>query len=244
MPADRFFIEGVHATGDIVDIRGSDARKIVSVLRKHTGDALEIIDSAATLFRAELEVDGAQVRARLRAGDSSASSDAPRLTIAQGIPKGQKMDFVVEKLTELGVAAIVPFESERSVVTGAGSNKVERWRRLAKSSAQQCGRRDVPHIADPLRIADVIELFGSFDCVLFPWELAPRDAGPGSIQIARLIKGSHNILAIIGPEGGFTHAEAAAARDHGAHLLSLGERILRSETAGLVVAALVQFSQS
>lgn len=244
MPADRFFIEGIHASGDVVELLGSDARKIVFVLRKQTGDSLEIIDSAATLFRAELQVEAPRVRARLLEGALRPPNDAPRLTIAQGIPKGQKMDFVVEKLTELGVSAIVPFESERSVVTGTGANKVDRWRRLAKSSAQQCGRRDVPDILDPVRFSDVVGTFGSFDCVLLPWELASRDGGAGSGRIARLVEGTRNILAIIGPEGGFTHSEAGAARDHGAHLVSLGERILRSETAGLVLAVLVQFSQS
>lgn len=244
MPADRFFIEGVHATGDVVELAGSDARKIISVLRKQSGDAIEIIDSAATLFTADLQIDAARVRARLCAAVAGPSGESPRLTIAQGIPKGQKMDFVVEKLTELGVSAIVPFESERSVVSGIGPTKISRWRRLARAAAQQCGRRDVPQIADPADFSAVLASFASFDCVLFPWELAIRTADRNAGEIARLVKGARNILAVVGPEGGFSHSEALAARDGGAHLISLGERILRTETAGLVIATLVQFSQT
>lgn len=240
----RFFVEGVHASGDVVALAGSDARKIVTVLRKRSGDRIEIVDSAAAVFNAEIEIEGTHVRAQLLAPLAKAAISGPRLTIAQGIPKGQKMDFVVEKLTELGVASILPFESERSVVTGIAPGKLDRWRRLAKSAAQQCGRRDVPEIAAPMQFSALVEAFGAFDCVLFPWELAPREAAPVAREVARLLRGAASVLAIVGPEGGFTHAEASAAREAGAHVVSLGERILRTETVGLVLAALVQFSQT
>lgn len=242
MSAKRFFVEGVHAAGDTVTLAGSDARKILTVLRKRSGDHLEIVDSAAVLFDAELDTDGNRVAVRLLQRLPSGQAFGPQITIAQGIPKGQKMDFVVEKLTELGVAAIVPLESERSVVTGVGFSKLDRWRRLAKSSAQQCGRRDVPEIAAPADFEAVLRSFGSFDCVLLPWELAPPESGAAGLRIAALVRGKKNVLAIIGPEGGFSHQEVSAAREAGAHVVSLGDRILRAETAGLVLAALVQFS--
>jgi len=240
----RFFVEGVHSSGDVVALGGSDARKIVTVLRKRSGDRIQIVDSAAAVFTAEIEVEaGTQVRARLLAPQTNAPPGGPRLTIAQAIPKGQKMDFVVEKLTELGVAAIVPFESERSVVTGIGPGKLERWRRLAKSASQQSGRRDVPEIAAPTQLSALMESFTAFDCVLFPWELAARAGGSVGGEVALLVRGAAEILGVIGPEGGFSHAEASAAHAAGAHFVSLGDRIFRTETAGLVLATLVQFSQ-
>src|SRR5207248_7059307 len=129
-----------------VSLAGNDAHKIARVLRKRSGDTVEIIDSTANRFDAVLEIENGDVRARL--GEPVAPKGEPRLriTVAQGVPKGQKMDFVVEKLTELGAAAIVPFYSERSVVIESGKSKLERWRRLVNTAAAQCGRDEIPEI--------------------------------------------------------------------------------------------------
>jgi 16S rRNA (uracil1498-N3)-methyltransferase len=238
LSAPRFFVEGVRAPGDIVAFGGADARKIATVLRLREGDAVAVIDSTATLFAATLDRSlHAVLGARVAGGESERGL---RVTVAQGIPKGQKMDFVVEKLTELGVTALLPFESERSVVIGAGGNKVERWRRLAKTAAAQCGRREIPAVESPLTFADVIARFDGYDCVLFPWELAPRallrDALPAAVANAR------DVLVVIGPEGGFSHAEAEAATAAGARVLSLGSRILRTETAGIALLAILNYA--
>ncbi len=167
------------------------------------------------------------------------SADRYRIDVAQAIPKGQKMDFVVEKLTELGTAQILPVYSERTVIEEIGSGKLERWRRLAKTAAQQCGRSTIPAICDPQPLASLIGAFASYDVVLFPWELA--DAAPLRETLPGLLQTARSILVVIGPEGGFSTDEAAAARDAGAHLLSLGSRILRTETAALVVMALLNY---
>ncbi|MDQ2871941.1 MAG: 16S rRNA (uracil(1498)-N(3))-methyltransferase, partial [Candidatus Eremiobacteraeota bacterium] len=240
MSARRFFVEGTRACSDAVTFEGSDAHKIARVLRLRSGDIIEVIDSTGTAFSAAIESITPQVVAVLNgvlASDTLQSS--MRVSIAQGIPKSAKMDFVVEKLVELGAAAILPFESERSVVTGSGSSKIERWRRLAKSAAQQCGRTDVPAISDPVPIAELIARFAHYDRVLFAWELsaqvAMHDALPNALASAQ------NVLAVIGPEGGFSHAEAQAACDAGAVLISLGRRILRTETAGMALLSVIQY---
>ncbi len=142
------------------------------------------------------------------------------------------MDFVVEKATELGVAQIVPFVSERTVGDGARDGKTERWRRLAKSAAQQSGRGDVAKIAAPLDFAALVATFGSFDRVLLPWELA--DPRPLRDVLPPLVADVATLLIAIGPEGGLSQSEARDAETAGAHLVSLGRRILRTETAGLV----------
>jgi 16S rRNA (uracil1498-N3)-methyltransferase len=235
----RFFLEGVYGAGQTVTLEGNDAHKIAHVLRKRTGDTVQIIDSAAHRFDAVLEIESGAVRARL--GEPSAARATSRLeiTVAQGVPKGQKMDFVVEKLTELGVAAIVPLYSERSVVTESGAGKLERWRRLAKTAAAQCGRDEIPVVAEPVHFAALLQTFAQYDAVLFPWELAGdtplRDVLPS------LVAGVRRILIVIGPEGGFAHSEAEAARRGGAHVIGLGSHILRTETAALVVVALLNY---
>ncbi len=239
MSARRFFVEGVHEVGETVTLDGTDAHKIRSVLRLRSGDDVEIVDSAATVFAAAAMLEGSRVCAQLREKRIAPAASGPHIVVAQALPKGQKMDFVVEKLTELGVAAIVPFESERTIVTGIGAGKLERWRRIAKSAAQQSGRSDVARVEEPVRFERLLDMFGNFDGVLFPWELAEQV--PLRVTLPVLIAGARRLLIVIGPEGGFTHAEAELARKAGASLVSLGTRILRTETAAMTVVAIVKY---
>jgi len=236
----RFFIEGTHRCGDTVAFGGSDAHKIRDVLRMKSGDAIEIFDSAATNFRASLHIAERSVTAHL--DEVLAARTAPprvAITVAQGVPKGQKMDYVVEKLTELGAAAIVPLLSEHAVVHEVAPAKLERWRRLARTAAQQCGRSDVPDVREPLRFDALVADFPNFDAVLLAWELASGDA-PRE-RLPAVLEGVRSILVVIGPEGGISHREADSAAAAGAHLMSLGGRVLRTETAGLVALSIIGY---
>jgi len=230
----------VRSAGDLVPIEGGDAHKIVHVLRKRSGDPIEVVDSGAQRFDAILTIVDGAVQARLVERKSSGSRESPQITVAQGLPKGQKMDFVVEKLTELGLHVIVPLLSERAVASGASENKLGRWRRLAKTAAAQCGRDDIPAIASPTSFNALLESFAQYDRVLFPWELA--EEVPLNTVLPKLVENARSILLVIGPEGGFSHAEADRARERGAHVLRLGSRILRTETAALVAVALLNYA--
>ncbi|HTX56476.1 MAG TPA: 16S rRNA (uracil(1498)-N(3))-methyltransferase [Candidatus Acidoferrales bacterium] len=237
MPARRFFVLDVHHAGEDVAIEGSDAHKIRNVLRLRSGDAIEIVDSAGTVFDAVLDVrDGlyAQLREPRQAPASSYAID-----VAQGIPKGQKMDFVVEKLSELGVRRLIPVESERTIVHRIAPAKLERWRRLARGAAQQSGRTGVLAVQEPLSLTALRDVFPDYDAVLVPWEVAAprplRDALPA------IVAGASRILVVVGPEGGFSHGEAEAAHAAGGHLVSLGPRILRTETAALACVAILSY---
>ncbi|MFN2450504.1 MAG: 16S rRNA (uracil(1498)-N(3))-methyltransferase [Candidatus Baltobacteraceae bacterium] len=227
---------GTHETGDELPVEGADAHKIVDVLRLRDGDFVEAIDSAANVFLARIVLAGRSVHLRL--SDVRGGAPAPRLrvSLAQAVPKAQKMDYVVEKLTELGAEAIVPFRSERTI-GAVTQSKLDRWTRLAKSAALQCGRTAVPVIAPALSFDDLLRRFAHYDCVLLAWELAPRDAPLD--RLAPLVREAARMLVVIGPEGGFSHAEAERAKAAGAHLVWLGPRVLRSETAGLVALAFV-----
>ncbi len=212
------------------------------MLRKRSGDTVEVIDSAAQRFVAELQIDGKSAHAKLVEIRESATDALPHITVAQGIPKAQKMDFVVEKLTELGVASIVPLQSERTIVSGVASNKLERWRRLAKTAAQQCGRAEIPDITEPVTLSQLLANAREYDLVLFPWELADRV--PLRERLPELVANAKRVLLVVGPEGGFSHAEAQQAEEAGAQLISLGTRILRTETAALVAVALIAYLTS
>ncbi|GAC1658033.1 MAG: 16S rRNA (uracil(1498)-N(3))-methyltransferase [Vulcanimicrobiaceae bacterium] len=220
-------------------MRGGDARKIATVLRMKTGDKIEIIDSAAQRFAATLLLSNHRVSAYLDAPAPALEAERWEISVAQALPKGQKMDFVVEKLTELGVAKIYPLYSERTVVEDIGPGRFDRWRRLAKSAAEQCGRVTIPQLHDAQSLAAFFACFKEYDTVLFPWELA--DVLPLRETLPGLVERVKSVLVVIGPEGGFSTDEAARAREAGAHLISLGPRILRTETAALVVMGILNY---
>jgi 16S rRNA (uracil1498-N3)-methyltransferase len=240
--ARRFFIEGTCKAGSVIEIGGSDAHKIAHVLRLVAGDRIEIIDSTATQFDAAIETIGRSIRATLLEEFDAEFTASLCVDVAQAVPKGRRMDFVVEKGTELGARAFFPFFCERTIARSLGDEKLARWRRLARSAAQQSGRRDVPQIADPLSYDALLSKFSEYDAVLFAWELAPpralRDA------LLSLLPQRGGVLAVVGPEGGFTHAEAAAALENDAVAISLGPRILRTDTAAMALLAVIGASAS
>ena len=231
---DRFFVEGVHALGARIALAADDARKIATVLRGKTGDRVQIVDSGGSAFSASIDVTGTFVTVTLDATlDRGARESAVALTLAQGIPKGSKMDLIVEKAVELGAAAIVPLRSDRVVGERTGDHKSERWQRIAKTAAQQCGRTVIPRIAPIATWDDLIATFASYDRVYLPWELA--DVTPLRDTFEADAPQIVSALFVIGPEGGFSSSEADRAIAAGAIPISLGTRILRTETVALVV---------
>ncbi len=236
--ARRFFVEGTQRVGSVVEIDGSDAHKITRVLRLQRGDRIEIVDSAATAFEAAIDEGGPIVRAKLLgAVDRAGASRMVRCDVAQAVPKGRRMELVIEKATELGAGAFLPFYCERSVARSVGAEKLERWRRLARSSAQQSGRIDVPEICRPVAFDALLAQFSAYQAVLFAWELAARV--PLYQQLLEVLPATGNVLVVVGPEGGFTHAEADLAEQRGATSISLGPRILRTDTAAIAVLAVI-----
>jgi len=231
---DRFFIAGVHARGDRVWFAADDAHKLRSVLRKRTGDRVEVVDSGGASYAAVLDVRERAVAARLEEPiDRPTAESGLQVTLAQALPKGQKMDFVVEKATELGVVAIVPVRSARVIATDASAAKRERWQRIARSAAQQSGRSAVPEIGAIVSWDALLTTFPDYDRVYIPWELA--EPLPLREVLAGTLRDAQRVLFAIGPEGGFAADEIVRATSAGATVISLGRRILRTETAALVL---------
>jgi 16S rRNA (uracil1498-N3)-methyltransferase len=239
---DRFFVEGVHVLGESVTFAADDARKIATVLRGRTGDRVHVIDSAGSAFAASLEVaDGAVTATLAEPIERGTRETAVRLTLAQAIPKGQKMDLIVEKATELGVAAIVPLRSDRVVGERTGEHKVERWQRLAKTAAQQCGRNVIPSVAPIASWDELLATFGAYDRVYVPWELA--DVRPLRETFDADAPAITSALFVVGPEGGFSAHEVERVVKAGAVVVSLGARILRTETVALAVLAAFAYAR-
>jgi 16S rRNA (uracil1498-N3)-methyltransferase len=239
---DRFFVEGVHVLGERVAFAPDDARKIATVLRGHTGDRVQVIDSAGSAFSASIDVNGNGVVAtRDERIERGTRESAVRLTVAQAIPKGQKMDLIVEKATELGAVAIVPLRSDRVAGERTGEHKIERWQRLAKTAAQQCGRSVIPAVAPIASWDELIATFGAYDRVYVPWELA--DVRPLRETFDADAPAIASALFVIGPEGGFSAHEVERAVAAGAVTVSLGTRILRTETVALAVLAAFAYAR-
>ncbi len=211
------------------------------MLRKRDGDTIELCDSSGGAYLATLRFEGTRVHARLVERLDDASGPSIEITLAQAVPKGMKMDAVVEKATEIGVARIVPLITERTFGAAAlRGGKIERWRRIALSAAQQSGRRDVPPVESPAGWDALCSRLGEFDRVLIPWELA--DPVSLKTQLPALLQGAARIAVAIGPEGGLSHAEIERASAAGAVTISLGRRILRTETAGLVACSAIFYA--
>ena len=158
------------------------------------------------------------------------------VTLAVAVPRGERMDWLVEKATELGVAAILPLLAERSVARpGSGSERVARWERIAREATAQSERLVVPVISAPVRLADALPDLGGTQLMA-----VARGAGPGLPEVVRGLRSDTARVAwLVGPEGGWTPAEVAAANDAGAVAVGLGPRILRVETAALVGLTLI-----
>lgn len=196
-----------------------------------------IVDSAAQEFRATLTVASGRVEARLDELVRARNRESERaVTLAQMIPKGQKLDYVVEKATELGISALIPVQSSRSVGE-ASANKLARWRNLARTAAQQSGRTRVPDVEGPIDFPALVARIREYDAAIFAWELAEQPLRTTLVAMRQ----AHSVLVMVGPEGGFSHEEADAAVAAGAHAVSLGTRILRTETAPLVILSAILY---
>jgi len=212
-----------------------DDRYLGRVLRLAIGDALEIFDGAGGRYPAVYERKGELRLTGPRAADAAGAQQ--RLVLWQGLGKGDKMDFVVQKATELGAAGIVPLVCRRSVLVLEGERGEARWRKIAAEAARQCGRADVPQVAAPATIDALSRRSRDGGVVLL--DALERDAPPLGVVLAQpeLIAAAEVAIAV-GPEGGFAPEEVADTRRAGAQLARLGRRTLRTETAAVVACSL------
>lgn len=211
----------------------AEARKyLVTVLRLAVGDAVTILDGDGGLYPGTIALIGKQdVVCDL--GEMVAAGGEPERDVHLWLPllKGEKMDWVVQKATELGVAAIHLMETERSIAQPS-ANKLERWRRIAREAAEQCERGRLPRLLESRPLANRSLPMGAFFC-------AERRPDVPSLRTAARNRNNEAIHVLVGPEGGWTSDETAMLVDRGAAPVSLGARILRAETAALVALAML-----
>lgn len=221
------------ASSRSVRLTADQSRHLLTVLRLGPGAELEVFDGRGRRFRAVLAADGLEVGAPL-----AAPARGLDVVLAQGLAKGEKMDLVVRKATELGAARIVPLASERSVVrldASRGLSRAARWRRIAQEAARQCGRADVPAVDEPCGWEGVFTLLRE-DPERRGLLLDPDEKG---LRLGDAARGVSSLLIAVGPEGGFSREERTRALEGGLLGVALGPLVLRSETAGLAALAVV-----
>jgi 16S rRNA (uracil1498-N3)-methyltransferase len=229
----RFLIDRAAAPGDAVPLAADEARH-ARVRRLAIGDPIALFDGSGRSYLARLESlarAGAVARVTdvLPARDGESGLD---LTLAVAALKADRFDWVVEKATELGVTRIQPFTSVHTLARPS-RNRQERWRQIALAAAKQCGRSSAPDIAASLELSAVLSLPAATRVVF-------AEDGSGSPLADLALAVPSPLLAVVGGEGGFTAAELAQARARGCHLIALGPRILRAETAAISAVVLCQ----
>ena len=238
----RFFISPDQIAGETIVVRGEDVRHIGAVLRMRAGDELVLCDGGGTDYRVRITaIDRSEIRtAVLERGLRERSG--PRITLGQGLPKSDKMDFIVQKATELGVASSVPLVTERTIVKVRDEEKrLGRWRKICREAAMQSNRTDIP-VVEPVSSYDafVQEAGASGSLLLLPWEEGTEPLR----NVLRKAPPAGAITMLIGPEGGFSEKEAGFAIQRGFHSVSLGRNILRTETAAVAALAMIAYAFS
>lgn len=239
----RFFVEPEQIFPEYVEILGGDVNHIRNVLRMSPGDRISVSDGLGTDYICELEqLEAGCVRGRILERKPFDVELSSRLILYQGLPKGDKMELIVQKTVELGVARIVPVATRRSVVKldeKKARAKTVRWQGIAEAAAKQSRRGIVPRVEDVCSLKEALEQAADMDVKLMPYELS--EGMERTRQLVESVRPGQEIAVFIGPEGGFEEAEVAQAKDVGFEPITLGRRILRTETAGLTVMSWLMY---
>jgi len=232
----RFFISIDAIKDNEITISGSDVRHIRDVLRLKPGDKIIAVDGTSFEYLVDLKsVEKDKVIGEIVDKRKPLKEPSVSITLAQGIPKRDKMEIIIRMTTELGIKEIIPVMTERVVVRDNFENKMLRWRKIALESAKQSGRLEIPLIREVMEFKDILADIKQWDLALIPWELFKER----KLSDVLKNKDAKKVIIFIGPEGGFSHNEVNLAKEYGVVPISLGNRILRVETAGVVAVSLI-----
>ena len=236
----RFFMAGTNFKGGMAIIRGRDAEH-VRVLRLRPGEDLIICDAQGTDYKCRLvSAEPDKVEAEVIEVVPCPAEPSVAVTVLCGLPKGDRVDYIIQKCVEAGAGEIVFFLSERCVARpDAPEKKLERWQRIAEEAAKQSGRGIIPRLFWAGDFAGALDAAVKKDLALFLYETGEREALDRVLEVNKEIKSA---ALITGPEGGFADFEADLARIVGLHICSMGERILRCETAPVVATTAVMYA--
>jgi 16S rRNA (uracil1498-N3)-methyltransferase len=238
----KFFVQKEFINENIVNIIGEDVKHIYKVLRLECGDKIIVNDTCGNEFLSVITyVDKQKVEAKLEEKINKNNESPINVYLFQGLPKSSKMDLIVQKGVELGIKEITPVITQRVVVKNeiGEFKKLDRWNKIALEACKQSKRSIISTINNPIYFDDLIKNSDQFDLIVVPYENA-ENFGIKSM-IKEINKDIKSIAIIIGPEGGFEASEIETLKEKGAYIVTLGPRILRTETAGFVCTSILQY---
>ena len=239
----QFFVESGQIGKDSVMIEGSDVNHIKNVLRMKPGEKIRISGPAGENYFCEIaEIEDSFVRASILEKDETGTELPNRIYLFQGLPKNDKMELIIQKAVELGATEIVPVEMKRCVVKldrKKAEKKAERWQTIALGAAKQSKRMQIPTVHMPVTFQQALAMMAESDVRLMPYENA--EGMEGTRRILESIEPGESIAILIGPEGGIDEAEVEMAMKEKVEPITLGKRILRTETAGMTVLSILVY---
>lgn len=239
----KFFVTQDKITENQIIIDTEDVAHISRVLRLGIGDHVTVCDSQGTDYETEIaEMEQKQIVCSITEKRASESEPNIKVTLFQGLPKASKMEYIIQKTTELGISEIVPVKLSRCVVKIDNKKderkKLDRWQKISEAAAKQSGRGIVPQISEIMTLDEVIKRSKEFDLFFVPYECEEQKTLKEVLLSRSDIK---TVGFIIGPEGGFDPAETEKLHESGIDTVTLGKRILRTETAGEAVLAMTMY---
>ena len=240
----RFFVKSEQITQSRIHIIGEDVKHIKNVLRKQIGDNLEICnqETGKTYICEILELKEQEIINNI-VEETYEQKDQIKVDIYQGLPKADKMELIIQKSIELGVNAIIPVEMKRCVVkldSKSESKKIERWQKIAESAAKQSGRNTVPEIRKMIKIEEISKLKDIYDAIIVCYENEKENHIKNELLKLKN-KQETKIAIIIGPEGGLEENDVKYLKQNGAKVVTLGKRILRTETVALNLLSIIMY---
>ena len=237
----RFFVKSNMICGSEITLSEEDSAHLARVLRADIGDMITVCDDIGTEYEAEIfYISKKEVKAKITDYKKSATEAKVEVTIFQGLPKGSKMELIIQKCVEIGVCRIVPMATVRAVVKindEKSAGKVKRWNKIAEEAAKQSGRGIIPVVEAPLSFKEAAGKASEFDMAIIAYEQHDK----ADIKTYLRSKTPKKIAVYIGPEGGFDEEEIKIAEDSGIYAVSLGKRILRTETAPIALLSVIMY---
>lgn len=242
----RFFVKNEQIKGTTIEILGEDVKHIKNALRKQIGDNIEICDQdTEKSYICEIEKIGNESILTNIIEELQSYDDNIKVDIYQGLPKADKMELIIQKSVELGVNSIIPVAMKRCVVkieSKDESKKIARWQKIAESAAKQSGRSTIPEIKNIVNIEKIIQLIKEYDCVIVAYENEKNNTIKRELlEIKEKVHDKVKIAVIIGPEGGLEEKDVELLKHNGAKIVTLGHRILRTETVALNILSVIMY---
>lgn len=239
----RFFVRTNQISNNNIDIIGEDVKHIKNVLRKQIGDKVEVCNQdTGDSYKCEIKnFSEDEIKTNIIEKLKNIQEKV-QVDIYQGLPKSDKMELIIQKSVELGANAIIPVNMKRCVVKLEGKDeakKTDRWQKIAESAAKQCGRSFIPEVKNLINVKDICNLINEYDAIIVAYENEKENTLKSELQ--KLNSANLKIGIVIGPEGGLEESDIKLLRENGARIVTLGNRILRTETVALNVLSIIMY---